>query len=133
MRYTQPDDRVVLIEGDTLTMAWPAKNIRQAQDIGAAQKRIQKYFVDSSPNELRSHFTIAARAATDRPGTYLVDMVPRRKQIQEGLSRLELWVDRSTQLLAAMRMTFPNGDTKLMTFTDVKPNVPLGPATFSPR
>ena len=133
MRYTQPDDRVVLIEGDTLTMAWPAKNIRQAQDIGAAQKRIQKYFVDSSPNELRSHFTIAAREATDRPGTYLVDMVPRRKQIQEGLSRLELWVDRSTQLLAAMRMTFPNGDTKLMTFTDVKPNVPLGPATFSPR
>jgi outer membrane lipoprotein-sorting protein len=130
MRYTQPDDRVVLIDGDTLTMSWPSKNVRQSKDIGAAQKRIQKYFVDSSPNELRSHFTIAAREATDRPGTYLVDMTPKRKQIQEGLSKLELWVDRSTQLMAAMRMTFPNGDTKLMTFTDVKPNAPVDPALF---
>lgn len=133
MRYSQPDDRVVLIDGDTLTMTWPSKHIRQTKDIGAAQKRIQKYFVDSSPRELRSHFTIAAREATDRPGTYLVDMVPKRKQIQEGLSRLELWVDRSTQLMAAMRMTFPNGDTKLMTFTDVKRNAPLGPGTFDLR
>jgi outer membrane lipoprotein-sorting protein len=130
MRYAQPDDRVVLIDGDTLTMSWPSKNVRQSKDIGAAQKRIQKYFVDSSPNELRGHFTISAREATDRPGTYLVDMVPKRKQIQEGLSKLELWVDRSTQLMAAMRMTFPNGDTKLMTFTDVKPNAPVDPALF---
>ena len=27
-------------------------------------------------------------------------------------------------------MTFPNGDSKLMTFTDVKPNAPLDPAMF---
>jgi len=130
LRYAQPDDRVVLIDGDTLTMAWPSKNIRQSKDIGASQKRIQKYFVDSSPSELRSHFTIAAREASDRPGTYLVEMVPKRKQIQEGLARLELWVDRATELMTAMRMTFPNGDTKLMTFSDVKPNVPLDAATF---
>ncbi len=130
MRYAQPDDRVVLIDGDTLTMSWPSKNVRQSKDIGAAQKRIQKYFVDSGPNELRGHFTISAREATDRPGTYLVDMIPKRKQIQEGLAKLELWVDRSTQLMAAMRMTFPNGDTKLMTFTDVKPNAPVDPALF---
>jgi len=130
MRYAKPDDRVVLIDGDTLTMFWPSKNVRQSKDIGAAQKRIQKYFVDSNPNELRSHFTITAREATDRPGTYDVEMIPKRKQIQEGLSKLELWVDRSTQLMTAMRMTFPNGDTKLLTFTDVKANAPIDPALF---
>jgi len=130
MRYAKPDDRVVLIDGDTLTMFWPSKNVRQSKDIGAAQKRIQKYFVDSNPNELRSHFTITAREATDRPGTYDVEMIPKRKQIQEGLSKLELWVDRSTQLMTAMRMTFPNGDTKLLTFADVKANVPIDPALF---
>ena len=58
-------------------------------------------------------------------------MVPKRKQIQEGLSRLELWVDRTTELLVAMKMTFPSGDTKLMTFTDVKPNAPIDPSVFS--
>ena len=30
-----------------------------------------------------------------------------------------------------MRMTFPGGDTKLMTFTDVKPNAPVDPAWFT--
>ena len=130
LRYAQPDDRVVLIDGDTLTLSWPSRNVRQSKDIGAAQKRIQKYFVDSSPNELRSHFTVAAHEAADRPGTYQVDMVPKRKQIQEGLSKLELWVDRESQLMSAMRMTFPNGDTKLMTFTDVRPNAPVDPALF---
>jgi outer membrane lipoprotein-sorting protein len=130
LRYIEPDERIVLIDGDTMTMTWPSKNVRQSKDIGAAQKRIQKYFVDSSPDELRSHFTVNASEAADRPGTYLVTMVPKRKQIQEGLARLDLWVDRTTQLMVAMKMTFPNGDTKLMTFSNVKPNAPVDAAMF---
>jgi outer membrane lipoprotein-sorting protein len=58
-------------------------------------------------------------------------MVPKRKQILEGLSRLDLWVDKPTQLMVAMKMSFPNGDTKLMTFSDVKPNAPVDPSVFS--
>jgi outer membrane lipoprotein-sorting protein len=130
LRYTQPDERIVLIDGDQMTVSWPSRSLRQVKDIGAAQKRIQKYFVDKSPDELRSNFTVNASEASDRPGTWLVTMVPKRKQIQEGLSRLDLWVDKNTQLMAAMKMTFPNGDAKLMTFSDVKPNAPIDPAAF---
>lgn len=132
LRYTDPDARTVLIDGDTMTVKWPSRSLEQAKDIGATQKRIQKYFVDSSPSELRSHFTVTARDADDRPGNYAVLMVPKRKQIQEGLTKLELWIDKGTLLMSAMRMTFPNGDTKLMTFTDVKANVPLDPSLFKP-
>jgi outer membrane lipoprotein-sorting protein len=131
LRYVEPDARVVLIDGDRMTTSWPSRSILQSRNIGAAQKRIQKYFVDSSPDELRSHFSIAARQAEDRPGTYLVRMVPTRKQMLEGLAGLELWVDARTQLMTAMKMTFPNGDTKEMTFTDVKPNAPVAPSGFS--
>jgi outer membrane lipoprotein-sorting protein len=133
LHYTQPDDRTVLIDGDTMTVTWPSRSIHQVKDIGASQKRIQKYFVDTSPKELRSNFTVTASEAADRPNAYLVTMVPKRKQIQEGLSRLDLWVDRTTQLMVAMKMTFPNGDTKLMTFSDVKPNAPIDPSVFSSR
>jgi outer membrane lipoprotein-sorting protein len=133
LHYTQPDDRTVLIDGDTMTVTWPSRSIHQVKDIGASQKRIQKYFVDTSPKELRSNFTVTASEAADRPNAYLVTMVPKRKQIQEGLSRLDLWVDRTTQLMVAMKMTFPNGDTKLMTFSDVKPNASLDPSVFSAR
>jgi hypothetical protein len=95
--------------------------VRQTKDVGAALRRVQKYFVEGSPDELRRHFQVSAREAGDRRG-YLVTMVPTRRQIKEGLSRLELWVAPDTLLLSAMRMSFPNGDVKLMEFADVQPN-----------
>ena len=131
LRYNDPELRVVLIDGGQLTISWPGRNIRQARDIGAAQRRVQKYFVDSSPDELRQHFDIETRE-TDRPArAYHLTMVPKRKQIQEGLAELELWVDQSSQLLSAMRMKFPNGDSKLMEFEDVVPNAVLDPSLFT--
>jgi outer membrane lipoprotein-sorting protein len=129
LKYSEPDDRAVLIDGDRMTMTWPSRRLRQVKDIGASQRRIQKYFVDSPPDELRSHFEISAREAEDRPA-YLVTLTPRRKQIQQGLTRLELWIDRTSLLMSAMRMRFPNGDTKMMTFNDVRPNARIEPGTF---
>jgi outer membrane lipoprotein-sorting protein len=132
LRYSDPEERVVLIDGDRMTFSWPSRGVRQVKDIGASQKRIQKYFVNSSPDELRGHFQIAAAEANDPAGTYLITMVPKRKQILEGLSQLDLWVDRSSLLLRAMRMTFPNGDLKRMDFADVEPNAAIEPDMFKP-
>ncbi len=132
LRYTDPDARVVIIDGGRLTVSWPSAKIQNVKDIGAAQRRVQKYFIDSSADELRGHFTVSAQAAEDRPGTYLITMVPKRKQIQEGMTKLELWLDRTSLLLAAMRMTFPSGDTKTMAFADIKPNAPIDPEVFKP-
>lgn len=122
LRYTEPEERLVIIDGNTMTMTWPSRGVRQNRDIGAAQRRVQKYFIDSSPAELRQHFAIAAHERSGLPG-YVVTMVPTRKQIKEGLTRLDLVIDQSSLLLTSMTMTFPNGDTKEMTFTEVKVNV----------
>jgi outer membrane lipoprotein-sorting protein len=129
LRYTEPEGRVLIIDRDRMTISWPSRGVRQTRDIGAAQQRVQKYFVDSSPGELRSHFEIAAREEPDRSG-YTVTLTPKRKQIKEGLSRLELWLDPASLLMTSMKMTFPNGDTKVMTFTDIKPNAVIDPAVF---
>lgn len=131
LRYTEPDIRRVVIDGGKMTTTWPSRQIETVKDIAASQRRVEKYFVNGTPDELRSHFTISAREASDRPGTYLVAMQPKRKQILEGLSRLDLWIDQKTLLMAAMRMTFPNGDSKLMIFSDVKVNVALEPGAFA--
>ena len=130
LRYNDPDTRTVLMDGDKMTVSWPSAGVHSITDIGAAQRRVQKYFVDSSAKELRSHFTITARDAQDRPNTYYLSMEPKRKQIQEGITRIELWLDRTTLLMTAMRMTFPSGETKLMTFADVKTNAAIDPAMF---
>jgi outer membrane lipoprotein-sorting protein len=131
LRYTHPEGRVVLIDGNRMTMSWPSHNLRQTTNIGTAQGRVQKYFVNGTAAELRGQFDIDQHDGSNRPGTYHVTMVPKRKQIRESLARLDLWVMRSTLLLDAMRMTFASGDTKMMTFDEVAPNATLEQGTFS--
>jgi outer membrane lipoprotein-sorting protein len=133
LRYTDPEPHVVLIDGGQMTLSWPSRSITQKRDIGAARKRIDKYFVDKTPDDLRHAFKIATVVSNDPPNTWHITMAPTRSQIKQGLTELHLWIDRSSMLLTAMRMDFPNGDTKLMAFEDVKVNVPVDPAIFSLR
>ncbi len=132
LNYSEPEVRTVLIDGSRLVLSWPGRDIHQIRNIGQMQGRVQKYFVDSDPDELRRSFDITVSDAERRPGADQVTLVPKRKQIREGLTRLDLWIDQSSLLLAALRMTFANGDTKLMTLEDVVPNAPIAPGRFVP-
>jgi outer membrane lipoprotein-sorting protein len=132
LRYTDPDTRIVLMDGKRMTVAWPSRNINQTIDITAAQDRVQKYFVNGTAADLRRQFEIETRDdGGGRRGAYYVSMVPKRKQIRETLARLELRVDRTSMLPDEMKMTFANGDLKTMTFEDVVANAPLDARTFS--
>jgi len=132
LHYVEPERRTVLIDGDTMRMLWPSRSIDQRFAIGPTQRRIQQYFVDKSPTQLRSHFDITAADAADRPTAWQVTMVPRRKQIREGLSKLELWIERDTVMLSSLLMTFPNGDTKRMSFDEVRVNPAIDESVFKP-
>ncbi len=99
MHYTVPDSRTVIIDGGTLRVVWPSHAIDRTTSIGAMEKRIQQYFVDTSPKQLRSHFEIDARVASDRPDAWFLTMRPKRKQIRDGLSQLELWIRQDSVML----------------------------------
>jgi outer membrane lipoprotein-sorting protein len=123
--YTKPDRKILRMDAKKLLFIWPDRHLRQESDIEQAQKRVQHYFVDKSPDELRKHFTIHAIEDPQKPGLYLVNMTPTRKQIKEGVSRIELWIDKQSLMMTSMRLTFPNGDTKTMVLHDVEMNVPV--------
>jgi outer membrane lipoprotein-sorting protein len=131
LRYAEPDVRIVLIDGNTMTMSWPSRNVKQVTDIGTAQGRVQKYFINGTVDDIRGQFEIDDHGSGDKPGTWWVTMVPKRRQIKENLAKLDLWIDKTSLLLDTMRMTFTNGDTKTMAFEDVAPNAPIEPGTFS--
>ena len=131
LRYAEPEPHVVLIDGSQLTLAWPSRGIIQRSDIGAARRRVDKYFVDKNPAELRHAFHIATVVAADPANSWHITMEPTRSQISQGLSRLHLWIDRSSLLLAAMKLEFPNGDAKLMTFENVQVNGTVDPKLFA--
>ena len=131
LRYAEPEPHVVLIDGAQLTLAWPSRSITQRSDIGASRQRIDKYFLDKSPDELRRSFKIAAAPVSEPANTWKITMRPTRSQISQGLAALHLWIDRTSLLMAAMQLDFPNGDTKLMSFADVQVNGTVDPKLFS--
>jgi outer membrane lipoprotein-sorting protein len=131
LHYLEPDRRDVLIEGDLLTISWPARHIREVTNIATTNRRLQKYFVNSPPEKLRELFTITMHTGAEHwPHTYQITMVPTRKQIQEGLSKLDLWIDDTSMLLSEMQMTFPSGDTKLLRLDSIVINQPVDPSAF---
>ena len=130
LRYTEPDVRTVLIESSKMTMSWPSRHIKQVTDIGTAQGRVQKYFINGTAEDLRNQFDIEDHGTSDKPNTYYVSMAPKRKQIRENLVKLDLWIDRTSLLLDTMKMTFANGDSKTMAFEDVVPNAALPADAF---
>lgn len=131
LTYTKPEKKTLRLDAGQLLFAWPDRGLRETRDIRESQARVQKYFVSKSPDELRRHFTIVAADDATRKGTWRIEMTPTRKQIQQGLSKLDLWIRQDTMMLAAMRMTFPGGDTKTMTFTDVVMNQPVSPGELN--
>jgi len=130
MTYTDPERRVVAIDGKSLVISWPDRDERETINIEQTMKQIDRYFAQATLDQLRSMFDITAEPDGTLRGKDRVDMSPKRKQIKGGLERLRLWIDRETLLLAQMEMTFPGGDRKTITLSEVVVNVPVNDAMF---
>jgi outer membrane lipoprotein-sorting protein len=133
MTYTEPEPKTITMDGRSLTVVWPNRRERERIDITSVQKRVDQYFTKASIDELRKMFEITAEPDPSMRRTDRISMRPKRKQIKEGLSHLELWIDRETDLLAQMRMTFPGGDQKTIVLEEIAVNVPVNDETFQVR
>jgi len=130
MTYTDPEPKTVTIDGEMLTIVWPDRHERQQIKIAETQKRIDQYFGHATVKDLQSMFRIVATPDATLRTADRVEMHPTRKQIKQGLERLDLWIDRDSAMLVQMRMTFPGGDEKTITLDTITPNVPTTDATF---
>lgn len=130
MTYSSPEVRYILVDQTRIVTVVPARRQRAELNIADMQKRIQKYFVDASPKDLRQSFDITLAPDTSLHEFDLMDMRPRRSQIKEGLTRLRLWLDRSRLVMVKMRMDYADGDSRTIELDDVKINVPIDDRTF---
>ena len=130
MTYTDPERRAVAIDSRSLLVDWPDRREREKIDISQMQKRIDQYFTHATIGQLRSMFEITAQPDSVIREADRVDMRPKRKQIKEGLERLEIWIDRESLLLVQLQMTFAGGDRKTIRLDDVTVNVPVTDEMF---
>jgi outer membrane lipoprotein-sorting protein len=133
MAYTEPEPKIIVMDAGRLTVLWPRRNEREQIDIRGTQKRIDQYFTNASVNDLRKLFDIRAEPDATIRRADRIEMTPKRKQIRQGLEKLELWIDRENDMLVQMRMAFPGGDEKTIALEDVVLNVPIGDETFQAK
>jgi len=131
MTYTDPERRTIALDSKSLVVVWPDRGEREKIDISQTQKRIDQYFTHATIGQLRSMFEIAAQPDSVIRGSVRVDMRPKRKQIKEGLERLEIWIDSESLMLVQLQMTFPGGDQKTIRLDDVTTNLPVTAETFA--
>jgi outer membrane lipoprotein-sorting protein len=118
--YDTPERRTVVVDERRLVVITPGRH----------ERLDRRYFVDKNPAELRRQFAISTTRDPRLQDAYRLVMVPKRRQIQEGLSELHLWLDARTLFIRRMLMIFPDGDRRTFTLEDVKTNDPVAPRTF---
>jgi len=131
MTYTTPEVRYVLMDQTRIGTVVPWMRERDELNMADMQRRIQRYFVEASPKELRQSFDISLAPDPALPGADLMDMRPRRKQIKEGLARLRLWIDRTSLVMSKLRMDYADGDSRTIELSDIKMNPPVDDRTFA--
>ena len=131
MRYTGEQARTVIVDDGRLVVHWPGRGETETIDIVETEVRVQRYFVNASAAELRRLFRVEVSRDTDTPATYLITMIPTRRQIRDGLAELRIWVPHDVSFITRLRMDYANGDSRDYRFDDVEFNVPVDEALFT--
>jgi outer membrane lipoprotein-sorting protein len=129
--YVSPEHKTILMDGQRLFVTQDGREDVEQIDIIEIMKTVNKYFTNADPGQLRRAFTIRAFPDPETPTWHQVDLLPKRKQIKQGLERLQLWVS-GDYMLTRMTMTFAGGDTTVFELLDVELNVPVAPGIFDP-
>ena len=131
IRYTGKEPRTVIVDDGRLVVHWPSRGETETIDIVETQTRVRRYFVDASAAELRRLFRVEVSRDSETPGTYLITMIPTRRQIRDSLAELRIWVPHDGSFMARLRMDYANGDSRDFRFDDVEFNVPVDEALFA--
>ena len=131
LHYEKPEKKLLLIDGNQLLVSWPERAQSEQMPIAKIQETVDKYFYQASDEEIQRHFIIRVTSDPDVPGTHRVEMMPKRKQIKEGLERLDLWVEDRTLHMVKMRLLYPHGaGAKTIELSNLVANVPVEDEEF---
>jgi outer membrane lipoprotein-sorting protein len=130
MTYTSPERKTIVMDGRRLLVTRPDRGEREQIDITQIMKRVDHYFVNANPEQLRKSFTVRAFVDPEAPASYRIDLAPTRKQIRQGLERLQVWITRDPLLLSQIRITFAGGDTTTVRIEGAELNVTLPANAF---
>jgi outer membrane lipoprotein-sorting protein len=133
VELTQPDRKAIALQGNTLEIYYPKREEVEVYDIGGRRELVEQFLLvgfGTSGKELASAYDVKLTGADTVPGQAApatrLELVPKSAEVLKNLKKLELWYPESNAYPVQQKFYLPGGDYKLVTYTNVKVNPPLG-------
>jgi outer membrane lipoprotein-sorting protein len=129
--FTAPDRRTVALHDHTVEIYNPKIQEVQEIDIGKHRAWVDQFLLvgfGTSGKELAAAYEIKVLGSDTVSGkaTTRLELVPKSAEILKNMIKLELWIPVADVYPVQQKLYFPSGDYKLVTYTNVQMNPPLG-------
>ena len=130
--YLEPDRKVFVITEEQYVAYYPA--LKRAEEVPIKRfvgRRLFRFIgLGQSIDDLGRSYDFALAPRTDLPGTRLLVLTPRKKKVRERMAEMKIWVDVTTFLPRKLQYVEADGDSTVLTFHDLRPNVEIAGSRF---
>lgn len=136
IQFTQPDPKTILFRHGEAEIYYPKlKRVEQynlQRQSGLVQQFLLLGFGTDTPS-LKAAYDVKLIGEEDLQGesTAVLELTPKRLEVQSQLSKIQLWVSEDSWLPAQQQFFEPSGDYLIAYYTDVKVNKPLAGSSFT--
>jgi len=134
-----PDNRTVLVTGDTLHVYNPGLKRVEEFDLGKHKTQLDKFLFlgfGTSAGDLKGDYVPTPQGETtiDNRKVLLLELTPKKDEIRIHFSRIHLWIDQATWLPVQQRLfETGSGDHTTIKYTNAQKNTPIPNSRFSPN
>lgn len=133
--FALPQHRSVAVEGGKAQIYYPKIRTVQIYDLGKAGALVDQFLVlgfGSSGKEIAKNYTVAlgGEEMVNGEKTTRLELTPKSSKVQDQIKKVELWIPQGAGHPVQQRVTQPNGDYYLFTYSDIKLNPGLADSAF---
>ncbi|EID86173.1 Outer membrane lipoprotein-sorting protein [Treponema sp. JC4] len=128
MDYSNPEEQVIVFNGDTLTIYLPGSNAILQQDVNTSGNSANSLATPQGLSLLSRYYTVAyetgqnAEPLDEESDEMVVKFVLTRKSAAEAFRSIKICVNEGTKLIRRVEAVTPKGETFLFDFYDYKLN-----------
>ena len=129
VEFMEPDRKSVALHEKKLEIYYPKMQTVEEYDIGGHQELLHQFLLigfGTSGKELAAAYNMRVLGSENVDGqkTTRLELVPKSPEVLKHLKKLEIWLAENDYPVQ-QKFYLPGGDYKLVTYTNVKVNVPL--------
>ncbi len=133
-----PDNRTVLVSGDTLYLYTPGLKRVEEFDLGKHKTQLDKFLFlgfGTSAGDLKGDYILTLQGESTMEGrkVLLLELTPKKDEVRAHFSRIHLWIDQATWLPFQQRLfETGSGDYTTIRYANVMRNPRIPDSRFKP-